>query len=112
MLRDSALSCYHHRVPKPKSAGSLMSFRRSHCVLVFVCVLAFGLRTVAATPSASADESKTARYFESIHNDPNLLLVFLREMPKGADLHNHLTGSIYAESFIAWAAEAGDCVDP
>ena len=33
-------------------------------------------------------------------------------MPKGADLHNHLTGGVYAESFIQWASEAGDCVDP
>ncbi len=89
-----------------------MKIRRQRCVLFFVCLIALTLRAGAATPSASADESKTARYFDSIHNDPNLLLAFLREMPKGADLHNHLTGSVYAESFIAWAAEAGDCIDP
>jgi hypothetical protein len=32
-------------------------------------------------------------------------------MPKGGDLHNHLSGSIYAESYIQWAAEAGLCVN-
>src|SRR5690349_25106961 len=32
-------------------------------------------------------------------------------MPKGGDLHNHLSGAIYAESYIAWAAEAGLCVN-
>lgn len=32
-------------------------------------------------------------------------------MPKGADLHNHLSGAIYAESFIQWAAEKGLCVN-
>jgi hypothetical protein len=63
-------------------------------------------------PAAASAEARTARYFESIRSNPNLLLAFLRDMPKGADLHNHLTGGIYAESFIRWAAEAGDCVDP
>ncbi|MGH9800292.1 MAG: adenosine deaminase family protein, partial [Blastocatellia bacterium] len=35
-------------------------------------------------------------------------------MPKGADLHLHLTGTVYAESFIEWAAKAKPdlCVDP
>ena len=36
---------------------------------------------------------------------------FLRKMPKGADLHNHLSGAIYAESFIRAAGEDGLCVD-
>ena len=32
-------------------------------------------------------------------------------MPKGADLHYHLAGGIYAETFIRDAAEDGLCVD-
>jgi hypothetical protein len=32
-------------------------------------------------------------------------------MPKGADLHNHLSGAIYAESYIQWAADSGDCIN-
>jgi len=31
-------------------------------------------------------------------------------MPKGGDLHNHLGGAIYAESFVRWAASDGLCV--
>lgn len=31
--------------------------------------------------------------------------------PKGADLHNHLSGAIYAESFIRWAIADGLCID-
>lgn len=31
-------------------------------------------------------------------------------MPKGADLHNHLSGAIYAEDLLNWAAQDGDCV--
>ena len=47
----------------------------------------------------------------SVHQQPSLLLAFLRAMPKGGDLHNHLFGAIYAESFIDYAAADGLCVD-
>jgi hypothetical protein len=33
------------------------------------------------------------------------------KMPKGGDLHNHLSGSIYAERYIQWAAENGLCIN-
>ncbi len=56
-----------------------------------------------------ADETATARYFDSIRADTPLLIAFLREMPKGADLHSHLSGAVYAESFLRWAAEDGAC---
>ncbi len=46
-----------------------------------------------------------------MRNQPSLLLNFLRQMPKGGDLHNHLIGAVYAESFIRYAAEDGLCVD-
>ena len=39
-----------------------------------------------------------------------MLLAFLSEMPKGGDLHNHLTGAIYAESYLRWAAEDHLCL--
>jgi adenosine deaminase len=56
-------------------------------------------------------ERKAARQFESVRRQPSLLLEFLRRMPKGGDLHNHLSGAVYAESFIRWAAQDGLCVD-
>ena len=37
---------------------------------------------------------------------------FLEEFPKGADLHVHLSGAVYAETFIRDAAADGICVDP
>jgi len=61
-------------------------------------------------PAASA-EQKVARYFESVRSQPLLLHAFLQQMPKGGDLHNHLSGAVYAESFIQWAAQDGLCVD-
>lgn len=53
----------------------------------------------------------TARHFESIRKDPVALRAFLRALPKGGDLHNHLSGAIYAESYLRWAAEDSLCVD-
>ncbi len=74
-------------------------------VVMAVCCIAVH----SQTPSS---EARVEQYFESIRNNPNELMAFLREMPKGGDLHNHLVGAIYAESFIEWAAEKGLCVDP
>src|ERR1043165_2364128 len=56
-------------------------------------------------------ERKTASYFESIRKSPPKQLAFLLKMPKGGDLHNHLSGAIYAERYIEWAAEKGLCVN-
>jgi adenosine deaminase len=64
------------------------------------------------TPAKNASpEQKTARYFGSVRNQPLLLHAFLQQMPKGGDLHNHLSGAVYAESFIQWAARDGLCLD-
>jgi adenosine deaminase len=66
---------------------------------------------IAPKSPTGSPEQRTARYFESIRKSPPQLLAFLRRMPKGGDLHNHLSGSIYAESYIKWAAEKDLCVD-
>ena len=60
---------------------------------------------------AETAEQRAARHLESIRNSPPLLLDFLRDMPKGGDLHNHLAGAIYAESFISYAVKDNLCVD-
>ena len=44
------------------------------------------------------------------HQGPLALYTFLHDMPKGADLHTHLAGAVYAESFIREAAEDNLCV--
>jgi len=36
---------------------------------------------------------------------------FLRLMPKGGDLHLHLAGSAYPETYLQWAVEDGLCID-
>src|SRR6476660_944061 len=85
---------------------------RSKTIGILVVLLACELTLSAQlnAPRGSA-EQKTATYFESIRKSPPQQLAFLLQMPKGADLHNHLSGAIYAESYIEWAAEKGLCVN-
>src|SRR6476619_5474109 len=77
-------------------------------VVLLLCVL-----TLSAQPAAQRwpSEQKTAGYFESIRKSPPKQLAFLLKMPKGGDLHNHLSGAIYAERYIEWAAEQGLCIN-
>src|SRR5256884_458335 len=62
--------------------------------------------------STLTSKQRTARHFESLRKSPPQLLAFLLAMPKGGDLHNHLSGAIYAESYIQWASESGLCINP
>jgi adenosine deaminase len=68
------------------------------------------LLLTALAPAQTA-EQKTSRYLDSIRKQPPSLLAFLREMPKGGDLHNHLDGAIYAEDLLDFAASDNLCVD-
>jgi adenosine deaminase len=63
------------------------------------------------TQTKTSPELRTSRYFDSIRSQPPEMLAFLREMPKGGDLHNHLAGALNAENLITWAAADGLCVD-
>src|SRR3954462_1360285 len=65
----------------------------------------------APASSASSAEARTAKRMEAVRNQPLALRAFLLNMPKGGDLHNHLSGSIYAENYILWAAQAKLCVE-
>lgn len=73
----------------------------------FFALLLCGWSAPAQEP---ANDTAAARYYDSIRADTPLLIAFLRDMPKGADLHSHLSGAVYAESFLRWAAEDGACV--
>ncbi len=62
--------------------------------------------------TSTNDEQKTAQYFDSIKNNSSELLAFLENMPKGGDLHNHLSGAIYPEELITIAQNDNLCFDP
>jgi len=38
-------------------------------------------------------------------------IAFTKAMPKGGELHNHISGAVFPETLLAWAAEDGRCVD-
>jgi len=73
-------------------------------------VLAAALSAVPAHAQGGPDEAGAARYMESVRGRSPLLYAFLREMPKGGDLHSHLSGAVYAESWLHWAAEDSACI--
>jgi len=49
--------------------------------------------------------------FEKVKANHIALRQFIQAMPKGGDLHNHLSGAVYAESWIRWAEEDGMCLN-
>ncbi|MFG1290030.1 adenosine deaminase family protein [Xanthobacter versatilis] len=51
----------------------------------------------------------TAAHFETLRADQPRMRAFLNRMPKGGDLHTHLSGAVYAERFLAWAVSDGQC---
>jgi adenosine deaminase len=65
----------------------------------------------AVLPSGvSAREQALNTYLASISDDPLALRMFLRDFPKGADLHSHLSGAVYAETYVQWAQDNQLCV--
>ncbi|MEO0549038.1 MAG: adenosine deaminase [Pseudomonadota bacterium] len=54
---------------------------------------------------------RVAALFDDIQDDPVRLRIFLRDMPKGGDLHTHLSGTPYAEEFLKWAEDRAFCID-
>ena len=87
-----------------------MIFRKP-CVLLLLALAVAAPAQTAPRSQPAAAEQRAARYLDSIRNQPLLLDAFLRRMPKGGDLHNHLSGAVYAESYIDFAVRDGLCVE-
>ena len=83
--------------------------RRIILAVIFLAVFVLLLRIAVLV--GEFDAVITAAKFETARDDPTALRTFLYRMPKGGDLHTHLSGAVYAERFIAWAAQEGLCVD-
>ena len=82
-----------------------------------LCATFIVLSLVTAVPaqvsSPAPSEQRAIRAFEAAKKaGAPELYAFLKPFPKGADLHMHLSGAIYAETFIAEAAQSGLCVAP
>lgn len=85
---------------------------RSSRLVLFLMVFGLAASAPAVLFAQSASpEARTARAFlEARHEGPPALYAFFYRMPKGADLHMHLTGAVYAETWIREAAEDNECV--
>ncbi|GAA4890420.1 adenosine deaminase [Streptomyces coeruleoprunus] len=56
-------------------------------------------------------ERGAAAHLHAVRNDPRLLRRFFERLPKGGELHNHLSGAVSTEYLIELAAEDGLCVE-
>jgi len=63
----------------------------------------------SATPASL--EQRAEANLKVARENPLQLRQFLLKMPKGGDLHNHLSGAVYAESWIRAGAEDHLCVE-
>ncbi len=98
----------HHALLKSSAMRSVL------LLLVFLSAFAAAEskhESGAKASGSNSAEARTAKRMEAVRNQPPALRAFLLHMPKGGDLHNHLSGSIYAEYYILWAAEAKLCVN-
>ena len=84
-----------------------------HLLPAVIALIVIAQPLLAAAPEAeSGATARAAHAFEAARKEgPLALRTFLVGMPKGADLHVHLSGAVYAESFIRAAGEDGLCLD-
>jgi hypothetical protein len=68
-------------------------------------------RAIAACGTPGACEQRMAARLEAVRGDRAGLTELLRRFPKGGDLHNHASGAVWAESYLAWAREDGFVLD-
>ena len=91
--------------------------RRSNLLqLLMTAIATVSVQTAAASPVGKAPTQDNDRplslWLEQHRQRPVALRAFLQEMPKGADLHSHLSGAVYADEYLQWAAAQGDCFRP
>jgi hypothetical protein len=84
---------------------------RLRILLAVLLLLAVAVGIRLAFVARDFDTVAAAAAFEAARADHTELRAFLRRMPKGGDLHTHLSGAVYAERFIAWAAQQNLCAD-
>jgi adenosine deaminase len=69
------------------------------------------LASLLLPATAEADVQGAAQRLDNLRDRPERLRQFLLGMPKGTDLHTHLSGAVYGEAMIRWGAKDGKCVD-
>ena len=79
--------------------------------LVCAVLLSATLLGCTVTPARPLQTPDADALFNQVKTSPPTLRAFLSAMPKGGDLHSHLSGAVYAESYLRWGIEDGLCVD-
>lgn len=90
-----------------------LSFLGRACVarlLLFLMVAGVGACAQLCAQSLSPEARAASAFRQARQDGPPTLYAFFKRMPKGADLHVHLTGAVYAETWIQEAAKDDDCV--
>jgi adenosine deaminase len=80
-------------------------------VMIVLVLLSVAPRAAQAAASRLSAEARTARRLDAVRTSPAKLRVFLKAMPKGADLHNHLSGAVPTEALVGYAVDDGLCID-
>jgi adenosine deaminase len=80
-------------------------------LLAFPSLVSAQIKTKAASTAPPDAERRVDLQLQAARANPLQLRHFLFGMPKGADLHNHLSGAVYAESWIRAGAEDHLCVN-
>ncbi|WP_406210390.1 adenosine deaminase [Kitasatospora sp. NBC_01560] len=98
----------------------MITLRRTTVSAVAACAallvpLLPGAALAAPLPTAAAErgaaEHRVNAFLDTVRSDPQALRSFLHDLPKGGDLHNHLSGAVTTELLIRLAAEDGLCID-
>ncbi len=72
--------------------------------------LAILLTTILFNLFALTSSADTEHYFSTIKNDPEALYTFFMDMPKGGELHYHLTGGASPETMLSLAPKGNYCM--
>src|ERR1700679_1039803 len=76
-----------------------------------VLIIAIIFATLSSCSNDNQDVPPIDQYFKSIRNNGAELTAFFSMMPKGGDLHNHYSGSVYAETYINYVVDQNDVIN-
>ena len=88
---------------RPFAVAYLVAF-----LLISASILPVG--GLSVEDSTASRERQVALQFDAHRQNPEELRAFFLAMPKGGDIHNHLTGAVYAEYLIDQASAEGLCI--
>lgn len=89
----------------------MFRFRRFTLIVAALATLCANAIAAQPNPTRTHEERTSKAMLDAGQSSPLDLHAFLEKMPKGGDLHNHLTGAIFAETWIAEAAADHLCVN-